>query len=182
MNADDVIKWMEKGSKIFLMNIDIKPNQTVLDFGCGKGNFTIPVARIIGEKGKVYAVDKNRKSLDELMKRAGKRGLRNIERVDMPEEIKLPLKNESVDAVLLYDVIHLVDSRRELLTEIYRVSKTNALISVYPKHHQEDMNMSLDDVKSEIESTNFVFERRIYTPIVHDDHFEKDYVLNFRRQ
>jgi len=94
----------------------------------------------------------------------------------------VPLQEESVDVVLLYDVIHLVGNRKELLTEIYQVSKPNALISVYPKHHQEDMNMELDDVKEEIESAGFSFERMLYKTLMHNNYLEQGDILNFRKQ
>ena len=41
-----------------LRRIGIKRGQTVLDFGCGYGAYTIPVAEIVGEQGRVYALDK----------------------------------------------------------------------------------------------------------------------------
>ena len=179
---DDMRKWMSKGGGKFLKDIGIKRGQTVLDFGCGVGNYTIPAAVVVGERGKVYAVDKNKQSLDELIQRAEKGGLKNIKRIDVSEEIKLTLQNESVDVVLLYDVIHLVDNRKELLAEMCRISKPNALISVYPKHHQKDMNMELDDVKEEIEAAGFGFERTLYKTLMHDNYLEQDYVLNFRKQ
>ena len=91
------------------------------------------------------------------------------------------MQDESVDVVLLYDVIHLVDNRRELLADIYRVSKPNAIISVYPKHHQEDMSMNLDDVKNEIESAHFRFEGKLYKKLIHSNYLEQGYVLNFRK-
>ena len=47
-------------------NISLIKNHTVLDFGCGEGHYTIPDAKVVEERGKVYAVDKNRFTLDEL--------------------------------------------------------------------------------------------------------------------
>ncbi len=35
----------------------IKQNMIVLDLGCGSGAFTLFVARVVGKRGKVYAVD-----------------------------------------------------------------------------------------------------------------------------
>jgi ubiquinone/menaquinone biosynthesis C-methylase UbiE len=37
----------------------IKRGKTVLDFGCGSGIYTIPVAKIAGKEGDVYALDKD---------------------------------------------------------------------------------------------------------------------------
>ncbi len=41
-----------------LNKLNIQEGQTVLDYGCGVGSFSIPTARLVGEKGKVYALDK----------------------------------------------------------------------------------------------------------------------------
>jgi len=179
---DYMKKWFDQMGEIFLIDVGIEQNHSVIDFGCGKGTYVIPAARVVGEGGKVYAVDKNKESLDELMKRSEKMGLKNIERIDVPEGTKVSLQEGSVDVVLLYDVIHLVGNRKKLLTEIYQVSKPDALISVYPKHHQEDMNMKLDDVKEEIESAGFSFERMFYKTLMHNNYLEQGDILNFRRQ
>jgi len=181
MSNDNIKKWLDEVADAFLIDIGIRQNQTVLDLGCGMGNYAIPVAGIVGKSGKVYAVDKERKSLDGLKQRKEERQLENIEIVNVSEETGLPLQDESVDVVLLYDVIHLVDNRRELLADIYRVSKPNAIVSVYPKHHQEDMNMNLDDVKNEIESAHFRFKKKLYKKLIHNNYLEKGYVLNFRK-
>ena len=182
MKMDYIKNWFDQMGEIFLIDVGVEQNQTVMDFGCGEGNYTIPAARVVGEEGRIYAVDKNRESLDELVQRTKERGLENIEIVDVSEESVLPLQDESVDVVLLYDVIHLVDNRKELLADIYRVSKPNAIVSVYPKHHQEHMNMELDDVKDEIEAARFRFERMFYKILMHDNCLEQGYVLNFRKE
>ena len=182
MSNDDIKKWLDQMGEIFLRDVGIKQIQTVLDLGCGVGNYAIPAAEIVGRGGKVYAIDKNRESLDELMHRVKERGLENIEIVKVSEESGLPLQDKSVDMVLLYDVIHLIDDRKRLLADIYRVLKSNALVSIYPKHHQEHMNMELDDVKDEIESARFRFERMPYKVLIHNNCLEQGYVLNFVKE
>ena len=107
--------------------------------------------------------------------------MKNIERIDVPEGEKLPLSDEWADVVLLYDVLHLVENRGMLLTELHRVSKPNGILSVHPKHHQTHMNMSLEDVKREIESRGFLFEINFFETLMHDDTLEEDHVLNFRK-
>jgi len=40
-----------------LEEVGIKPGFHVLDFGCGPGSYIIPLAKLVGESGKVYAMD-----------------------------------------------------------------------------------------------------------------------------
>ncbi len=159
----------------------IKKGRTILDFGCGSGTYTIPAAKIAGEEGKVYALDKDKKTLDSLMQKAESAGLRSIKRIDASGELKIPLQDESVDIVLLYDVFHSyyfsqVADRKKLLEEVYRVSKPDAFISVWPKHMESE-------AKEEIESANFYLEREYSGMLIHDDKdIEKGEVLNFRKK
>ena len=55
---------MESKARHILMNpdkilygTDIRPGETVLEVGCGTGFFTIPAARLIGEHGRLVALD-----------------------------------------------------------------------------------------------------------------------------
>ena len=117
--------------------------------------------------------------------------LKNIQTIETSGELKIPLEDESVDVILLYDVLHsyyfTAVERKELLTGVYRISKPDALISVYPKHTLEDgsiqefRRLSLSDVKREIEASNFVFERRFCGLISHDDDLNQGCVLNFTK-
>jgi len=76
---DYMKKWFDQMGEIFLIDVGIEQNHSVIDFGCGKGTYAIPAARVVGAGGKVYAVDKNKESLDELMQISEKMGLKNIE-------------------------------------------------------------------------------------------------------
>ena len=164
-----------------LQKAGIKRGKTVLDFGCGSGTYTIPAAKIVGEEGIVYALDKDKKVLDELMQKAEYAGLENIKRIDTSGDLKIPLDDESVDIVLLYDVFHSyyfsqVADRRKLLEEVYRVSKRDAIISVWPKHMESE-------AKEEIENANIYFEREYSGTLIHDNEdIEKGKVLNFRKK
>lgn len=159
----------------------IERGKTVLDFGCGSGTYTIPTAKIAGKEGKVYALDKDKKVLNELMQKAESVGLGNIKRIDASGELKIPLQGESVDIVLLYDVFHSyyfsqVADRKKLLEEVYRVSKPDALVSIWPKHMESE-------AKEEIESANFYLEREYSGMLIHDNEdIEQGKVLNFRKK
>jgi len=181
---NDIERWLERDGEIYLKNIGIRKGQTVLDFGCGDGHYTIPAAKVVGKEGLVYAQDKEKEALDEVTKRAETEGLQNIRTKKTKGELKIVLKNKSLDAVLLYDVLHYHDikERRKIYDEVYRILKNGALLSVFPRHHKEYMHLELDEVKKEIEKANFYFEGEFFKRLIHDDNYVKDYVFNFRKR
>ena len=158
----------------------LNKRQIVLDFGCGSGTYTLPAAKIVGKKGRVYALDKDTQALDELMHEAESTGLRNVTRMDMSGEVRIELRDESVDVVLLFDVFHSyyfpqTDDRRNLLNEIHRIMKPSAFISVWPKHMESE-------AKGEIEEANFYLEREYSETLIHDNKdSERGQILNFRK-
>ena len=164
-----------------LQRIGITRGQTVLDFGCGSGTYTIPVAKIVGKEGKVYALDKDKNELDNLMKKAKLGGLKNIRRMATSGELRIQLPDESVDITLLFDVFHRhylprINDRKMLVDEIYRITKTEGFVSVWPKHMGSE-------VKGEIEGANFYLEKEYSGTLIHDNRdIETGKVINFRKK
>ncbi len=122
-----------------LEKIGIGEGQTVLDFGCGPGSYTIPAAKIVGEKGKVYALDIHPLAIEAVEKKARKKKLTNITAIPSHGDTGLP--DESVDVVLLYDTIHMIKDKPALLKELQRVLKADGFLSV-TDHHLEANEIS----------------------------------------
>ena len=191
---NDVKKWLKKYGEEFLRSIGIKRGQRVLDFGCGSGNYTIPAALIVGREGKVYALDKESQGywpsegLNKLIRRAKLRRLENIVVMKTSGELKIDLEDESVDAVLLHDVLHYYyfpkkEDRRKLLREIYRVLKPNGFISFYPGDPEVFRNYSeIETIKREIEDAKFHLESEYTGMIIHEDVIQKGHVLKYRKE
>jgi len=182
-------KWETADGVKFLKRIGLKSSQTVLDFGCRVGHYTIPAAKVVGNEGIVYAVDKESEALNELSSKLTTHHLTNVIITKTSGLIKLPLESRVIDVVLLYDVLHyfVEDERTKLYQEIFRVLKQSGLLSIYPKHTAEDnplmelQHHSSTDIEREIQSSGFQFERRYFGIISHDDGLNKGCVLNFRK-
>lgn len=173
--------WLEGLGEKFLHGIGVTEGQKVLDFGCGIGDYTIPAAKIVGARGKIYALDKDRESLEFLMGRAKRYGLKNIKVMKTSGELEIGLEDESIDIVLLYDVIHNsyfpeINKRKELLNEVHRILKQNAIVSIYPKH------LTPGEVKREVEDTHFCFEEEFPGTLLHDSCLTKGNIFNFRKE
>jgi ubiquinone/menaquinone biosynthesis C-methylase UbiE len=112
-----------------LRELGLAPGQTVADIGCGLGFFTIPAAEIVGDKGRVYAVDSSEEMLEELRSRLARTGLRNVE-VLRSEASSLPLPPGSVSFALLVNVLHEVEEPRRLLEEVRRILQPSGVLGL----------------------------------------------------
>jgi len=183
----DLAKWIEEDGKKFLRKIGIREGQMILDFGCGKGHYTIPASNLVGVKGKVYALDKNRSVLNKLRRMIEKTDIKNIKLIN--GERNITVKNNSVNAVLCYDVLHYLkfQDRMTVYNDTWRVLKEEALFSVYPKHNKEDSpsgelaDVNLEGIIGEVENSGFILNQKIFKKLLHDNFFNEGFLLNFRK-
>lgn len=113
----------------------IDRGQTVLDIGCGPGTFTIAMAKIVGENGKIIAVDVQDEMLQIVRKKAAKEGLdsRIITHKSGPDGIGI---SEKVDFALAFYMVHEVPDAQAFLKEIVDLLKPKGrLLIVEPKIH-----------------------------------------------
>jgi len=119
------------------MNL-IQDGQTFLDYGCGTGSFTIPAAKIVGTRGKVYAVDYFHRQLEIVKEQSKKEGLTNIETI--LSDSKTGLSDECVDVVWMCDVLHEVKERRAVLEELHRVLRKEGVLAIHDGMRGEVLN------------------------------------------
>lgn len=122
--------------KSILSEVDIKPGFHVLDYGCGPGSYSMVAAELVGQSGKVYAVDINPIALQRVQKIASKKGLRNIETIQT--DCATGLENGRIDVVLLYDTYHDLTNPDGVLDELHRILKPNSILSFSDHHLKED--------------------------------------------
>jgi ubiquinone/menaquinone biosynthesis C-methylase UbiE len=111
-----------------LSGLGIMPGHTVLDFGCGAGSYSIAAAGIVGDSGSVQALDIHPTALRMVEGRASGSNLSNVETIY--SDLETGLDDESVDAVLLFDVLRGRKDVKSLLDEMHRVLKPSGVLNV----------------------------------------------------
>jgi ubiquinone/menaquinone biosynthesis C-methylase UbiE len=124
------------------MEAGIKVGDQLLDYGCGPGGYVLPAVELVGNSGRVHALDMNPLAVKRVQKIASKNQLANVETIY--SDCKTGLQDESLDVVLLYDIFHMLSDPNGVLKELYRVLKPNGILS-FSDHHMEQ-NAIIDKV------------------------------------
>lgn len=133
-------------------------------FGCGNGYFTFAAARLIGDMGRVYAVDVQRSILEQVKKEARLENLPNIEIVwsdlEVPGATNIPAR--SLDFILMVNVIFQVKAKRTFFEEAKRLLKDGGEILLVDWKKEKshlgpplDMRVSPDEVRRLAGETGF---------------------------
>ena len=113
----------------------IREGDTVLDLGCGSGTFTIAIAKMVGEGGRVIAVDLQEKMLEILRKKAAKEGLSSRITTHRSEADRIGI-SDRVDFALAFYMVHEVADQGRFFREVATLLKEDAsLLISEPKFH-----------------------------------------------
>ena len=146
--------------QIVLSEAGVKRGMIIADLGSGPGFFTIPMARMTGEKGLVYAVDSNKSMIDGLKENIAKSEVNpNIIKLVNSDVCHTGIPKESVDLVLFADVLHEVEDKIAFLQEVRRISNSTAfIVDVDWKKVQTEHGPPFKDRLSEDEANRVLAE------------------------
>jgi ubiquinone/menaquinone biosynthesis C-methylase UbiE len=107
----------------------IGPGQTVLDLGCGSGTFTIAMARMVGEAGRIIAVDLQDEMLQLVRQKAVKQGLDSRITTHKSEQDRIGI-SDKVDFALAFYMIHEVPDVDAFLMEVASLLKPSGKLLI----------------------------------------------------
>ena len=156
--------WMHDPDVVFDF-LALKQGDSVLDLGCGPGEYSIHAAGIVGDSGVVHALEKWDYMIDGLKEEAAARGLSNIKPITADITEPLPINDQSVDVCLLSTVLHifkLSKIEKTLFTEIRRILKPDGRVAVIeckkedrPSGPPKHMRVSPEELEASIMKYGF---------------------------
>jgi ubiquinone/menaquinone biosynthesis C-methylase UbiE len=158
-----------------IKQLNILIGMHVADFGCGAGFFVIPMAEIVGEEGKVYALDVLDSALESVRSRAKMKGLFNIitRRCNLEVLSGSQIENDSIDLVLLSNILFQSEDKAGIIKEGVRILKPGGEMAIVdwrenqPMGPSKDLIVSIDNVETMAEENGLKFKKEIQVDKYH---------------
>ncbi|MFC1738030.1 class I SAM-dependent methyltransferase [Planctomycetota bacterium] len=126
-------RWLQNPQKI--LRPYIEEGMTVLDLGCGPGFFSIDIAQMVGNSGRVIASDLQEGMLQKLRDKIKGTELEERIKLHKCEENKIGL-SENVDFILAFYVVHEIPNQDEFFNDVESLLKPNGqILIVEPPFH-----------------------------------------------
>src|SRR5262252_1696947 len=143
--------WLERPERekeerpdLLLPTLKIKEGEVVADIGAGTGYYTRRLAKLVGEKGTVYAVDIQQEMLDLLTNKMAELNIHNVKPVlGTLTDPKLP--RGKVDMALMVDVYHEFDHPCEMARALCGALKPGGRL-VFVEFRAEDPKVPIKEV------------------------------------
>ncbi len=159
------VREQEEGPSKMREQLQVKPGMVVCDMGCGNGYHTLPLAAMVGEKGKIFAVDVQPEMIEMLRQNITRKELKNIEPiVGLYHDPKLP--PNTCDMVLLVDVYHEFSHPVQMLAGMRAALKPDGLLVLVEFRAEDDAvpikpehKMSKAQIHKEMNANGFELKR-----------------------
>jgi SAM-dependent methyltransferase len=188
-------EWVERfeveSREIFASRLDIvramelSAGKSVADIGTGTGLFLKPFSEVVGERGKVYAVDISPRLIEFAKERVKRENLTNVE-VKLSKIDSTDLAEASVDIAFVCDTYHHFEDHAAMLQSIRTALRPGGDLVVidFERIPGKSRPWVLDHVRgdksqfrSEIEQAGFAFIGEARIPGLHENYF-----LKFRKR
>jgi precorrin-6B methylase 2 len=181
------VSWLDRPARdseerpqLTIDALQIEPGQTIADLGAGSGYYTFRIAPLVGEKGRVLAIDVEPRMLRIIGERARRAGVSNVVTVlGTPSDPNL--EADSVDLLFMVDVYHELEFPFEVMTRVREALKPGGRVALI-EYRAEDPavmikpvhKMSERQIVRELTAAGFRHQKTVRTlPLQHLVIFEK---------
>jgi ubiquinone/menaquinone biosynthesis C-methylase UbiE len=126
----------------------IRPGMTVVDYGCGPGRYTTSFAHLVGDKGRVFAVDIHELAIEGVKKRVQKQGLKNVTPV-LAKGYDSGIPDGAADIICAIDMFFGINNPWAFLKELRRITNREGFLVI------DDGHQSRKETKRKIAASGY---------------------------
>jgi ubiquinone/menaquinone biosynthesis C-methylase UbiE len=116
-----------------VLTFGIQDGMTVIDYGCGPGRYATRFSKLVGESGKVFAIDIQPLALEAVKRKMQQQGRHNIVPV-LTDGYNTGLPDHAADIACVIDMFFGVKDPSALLREVHRIIKTEGTLVIDDGH------------------------------------------------
>ncbi len=160
----------------------LKPGMAVADIGAGTGLLTRMFSPVVGDKGKVYAVDIAQKFLDHIKKTCADKGITNVAYVRCTAT-SVELAAKSIDMAFICDTYHHFEFPYKTMASIHKALKPGGQVILIDFHRIK--GESSDWVMNHVRAGQEVFTKEIeesgFKQVEEKKFMKQSYFLRFKK-
>lgn len=115
----------------------IRQGMTVVDYGCGPGRYTIHFSRLVGETGKVYAVDIHELAIEAVKRKIARYQLQNVVPI-LASGYHSTIPDHMADVVCALDMFFAIQRPTEFLEELNRITRQDGVLIIDDGHQPRE--------------------------------------------
>jgi ubiquinone/menaquinone biosynthesis C-methylase UbiE len=157
--------WMHDPDVVFGA-IQLSSGETFLDMGCGPGDYAFKAAEIVGQSGRVIAVDASPEMIGHISERTAQENITNVECMIADITEPLAIKDSTVDVCFLSTVLHIFQLEqcgKSIFSEIRRVLKPEGRTVIIECKKERlpfgpplEMRLSADELSAVATASGFI--------------------------
>ncbi len=176
--------WLQNDGAIMMSELGIKKGFSVIDFGSGQGRYTIPLSRLTGKNGQVFAFEREQDALAILNERLPSFSLENNIQIVLAEDLNLKahINGSAIDAILAFDVLQYIEDWDSLFSSFHSVLKRNGSLHIYPAALPHPGRVNMEVAIFILEKCGFVFTEVKEFRMMHNVDMVDDKIFSFRKK
>ena len=181
--------WMHDPDVVFGA-IQLSLGETFLDMGCGPGDYAFKAAEIVGQSGRVIAVDASPGMIHRISEKIAQEDIKNIETMVADITKPIAIRDSSIDVCFLSTVLHIFQLEqcgKSIFSEIRRLLKPDGRVAVIECKKERlqfgpplEMRLSANEISAVATASGFIEKGHVdlgYNYLVHfamnTDHRQK---------
>ena len=183
MGKSEVDRWLDGEGDRLVRGLGVAAGHRVLDLGCGVGSIVVPAARVVGDEGRVLALDVSESALSAIRQRiAGTPLADRIVLLQTSGEPRFPQVGDGeLDAIFLFDVLQHLSDRSSLFAECRRALRPGGALHINASELSHPGKVDVAQILETLSMAGFTQTAILRVRLMHYRHMTEDIVRTFGR-